>query len=175
MVSSLTQIMNRYLMIVTLNQQPCPDVVNATPFRALSQWWRVFMRAIFLKRQANPNHNDFWSGTLSVGPNMVNDSPFRALSHWWRVDGSEIKRKYWQNLTLMTVNREPCQFVPVWLMTLSLDPCHTGSVCMVAQCFYKYRHHLTLMTLNLEPCQLVPMWLMPLWHCKDGYTKGPSP
>ena len=32
----------------------------------------------------------------------------------------------------MILDREPCQLVPIWLMTLPLEPCHNGGVCMVA-------------------------------------------
>ena len=33
----------------------------------------------------------------------------------------------------MTHYREPCQFVPIWLMTLPLEHGHTSSVFMVAK------------------------------------------
>ena len=35
--------------------------------------------------------------------------------------------------TLMTLDLEFCQLVPLLLMTLPLEPCHTGGVCMVAK------------------------------------------
>ena len=37
------------------------------------------------------------------------------------------------NLTLMTHDREPCQLVPIWLMTLHLEHCHTSSAFMAAK------------------------------------------
>ena len=37
-----------------------------------------------------------------------------------------------KGLSLMTLNREPCQLVPIWLMTLPAEPYHTGGVLMVA-------------------------------------------
>ena len=33
---------------------------------------------------------------------------------------------------LMTLDWEPRQLVPIWLMTLPSEPCHTGGVCMIA-------------------------------------------
>ena len=64
-----------------------PDVVNDSPFRALSQC-SVFMVAILKTGRPNPNESRL--GTLSVGSNIVNKSPFRTLSYWWRVYGSNI-------------------------------------------------------------------------------------
>ena len=63
----------------------------------------------------------------------------------------------------MTHDREPCQLVPIWLMTLHLEHGHNGSVLK------KDRLNLTLMTHDQEPCQLVPIWLMPL-HLEHGHT-----
>ena len=37
------------------------------------------------------------------------------------------------NLTLMTRDREPCQLVPIWLMTITLQHGNTSSVFMVAE------------------------------------------
>ena len=66
----------------------------------------------------------------------------------------------------MTHHREPCQLVPMWLMTFHLEHCHTSSIFMVAK-LKKDRLNLTLMTQNREPCQLIPIWRMtfPVHHC----------
>ena len=56
-----------------------------------------------------------------------------------------FKENPWQNLTLMTLDLEPCQLVPIWLMTLPSEPCHTGDVCMVAN-FLKKMEKPVLMT-----------------------------
>ena len=90
------------------------------------------MVAKLKKRQAKPNPNDSRSRILSVGPNMANANSFREWSHWQRIYGSQIKKDR-LNLTLMTHDREPCQLVPIWLMTLHLEHGHTGSVSMVAK------------------------------------------
>ena len=45
---------------------------------------------------------------------------------------AKFKEKHWQNLKLRTLDQEPCQLVPIWLMTLPYEPCHTGDMCMVA-------------------------------------------
>ena len=76
----------------------------------------VFIAAKLKKdRQTNPNPNDSQYGTLSVGSNVVNDSSFWALSYWWRVYGIQIyKQTDRQNLTLITLNAEPCQLGPIW-------------------------------------------------------------
>ena len=71
----------------------------------------------------------------------------------------------------MTHDPEPCQLVPIWLMTLHLEHGNTCSVFMVAKLKKKYRLNLTLMTHDREPCQLVPIWLMPL-HLKHGHTSS---
>ena len=63
---------------------------------------------------------------------MANASSFTAWSHWQRIYGSQIKKDR-LNLTLITHDREPCQLVPIWLMTLHLEHGHTGSVLMVAK------------------------------------------
>ena len=57
-----------------------------------------------------------------LGPNMVNDSPFGVLSHLWRIYGSGFifRENDWQNLTLMHLNQDSCQLVPIWLMALPL-------------------------------------------------------
>ena len=70
---------------------------------------------------------------MSVGPNMANDYSFTAWSHWQRINGSKIIKKDRLNLTLMTHDREPCQLVPIWLMTLHLEHGYTNSVFMVAK------------------------------------------
>ena len=69
----------------------------------------------------------------------------------------------------MTHDREPCQLVPIWLMTIPLQHCHTGSVFMVAK-LKKDRLSLTQMTYDLKPCQFIPIWLMTLHleHCHTG-------
>ena len=93
----------------------------------------VFIVAKLKKRQAKPNPNYSRSRALSVGPNMANASSFREWSHWQRFYGSQIKKKDRLNLTLMTHDREPCQLVPIWLMTIPLQHFHTGSVFMEAK------------------------------------------
>ena len=70
----------------------------------------------------------------------------------------------------MTHNREPRQLVPIWLMTLHLEHCHTSSIFMAAK-LKKDRLNLTLMTYNREPCQLVLIWLMTL-HLEHGNTSS---
>ena len=70
----------------------------------------------------------------------------------------------------MTHDREPCQLVPIWLMTLPLEHGNTSSVFMVAK-LKKDRLNLTLMTHDREPCQLVPIWLMTL-HLEHGHTSS---
>ena len=69
----------------------------------------------------------------------------------------------------MTHDLEPCQLVPLWLMTIPLQHCHTGSVFMVAK-LKKDRLSLTQMTYDLKPCQFIPIWLMTLHleHCHTG-------
>ena len=72
----------------------------------------------------------------------------------------------------MTLQSEPCQLVPIWLMKLPLEHCYTGGVFVVA----KFRgkkdsQNLTLMTLDREPCHLVPIWLMAL-HLEPSHTGG---
>ena len=47
------------------------NMVNDSPFGALSHWWRVYGSKC-KKRPAKPNPNDSRSGTLSVGPEVVN-------------------------------------------------------------------------------------------------------
>ena len=69
----------------------------------------VFIVAQIKKIQTKSNPNDSHLRTLSVGQNEVNDSPLGALSHWRRVYGSQIKKKYKQNLTLMTPIWDLCQ------------------------------------------------------------------
>ena len=91
---------------------------------------RVYGSQIKKKKQANPN--DSLSRTLSFGPNMTYDYSFTSLSHWQCIYGSKIKKKR-LNLILMTRDREPCQLVPIWLMTIPLHHCHTCSVYMVAK------------------------------------------
>ena len=136
-----------------------PDKANDYSFTAWSHWQRIYGSQI-KKRQAKPNPNDSGSRTLSVGPNMANEYSFTALSHWQRIYGSQIKKKDRLSLTLMTYDLKPCQFIPIWLMPLHLEHCHTGNVIIVAK--KKRQTKLTLMTSNWEPCQLVPIWLMPL-------------
>ena len=36
-----------------------------------------------------------------------------------------------RNLVLLTLDWEPCQLVPMWLITLASDHCHTGQVFVV--------------------------------------------
>ena len=43
------------------------------------------------------------------------------------------KKKDRLYLTLMTHDREPCQLVPIWLMTITLQHGNTSSVFMVAK------------------------------------------
>ena len=38
-----------------------------------------------------------------------------------------------QNLTLMTLNAEPCQLSPIWLMILPSEHFHTGGMFMAAK------------------------------------------
>ena len=63
---------------------------------------------------------------------MANASSFTAWSHWQRIYGSQIKKDR-LNLILITHDREPCQLVPIWLMTLHLEHGNTSSVFMVAK------------------------------------------
>ena len=109
------------------------NVVNDSLFRALLHWLHVYCSKIKKKRQAKPNPKDSWSGTLSVGPNMFNDSLFGSLPHWWCVYGSKIWKRAWPNLTLMTLDREPCQLVPIMIMTLHWEHCHLGGVFMTVK------------------------------------------
>ena len=81
---------------------------------------------------------------------MADDSSKRALPHWQRINCSQIKTRDRLNLTLMTHDRESSQLVPIWLMTLHLEHCHTSSVFMVAK-LKKDRLNLTLMTQDQEP------------------------
>ena len=46
----------------------------------------------------------------------------------------------------MTLDWEPCHLVPIWLMILPLEHCHSGGVLVVAK-LKKDRLNLTLMTL----------------------------
>ena len=62
----------------------------------------------------------------------------------------------------MTHDREPCQLVPIWLMTLHLEHGNTSSVFMVAK-LKKDRLNVTLMTYNREPRHLVPIWPMTIY------------
>ena len=80
-------------------------------------------------RQTEPNPNDSLCGTLSVESNMVNDSTFMHCHTGGVFMAAKlIKKTDRQNLTLMTLNAEPCQLSPIWLMILSscivtLDAC----------------------------------------------------
>ena len=104
-------------------------------------------------RQTEPNSNDSLCGTLSVESNMVNDSTFmHCHTGGVYMAAKLIKKTDRQNLTLMTLNAEPCLLSPIWLMILSSEHCHTGGVFMVAKFKRKTdRQNLTLMTLNVEP------------------------
>ena len=61
---------------------------------------------------------------------MVNDSPFRALSYWPHVYGNQIKKAEPNpndsQLGILSI-------VPIWLMTLLLERCHTGEMFMVTK------------------------------------------
>ena len=65
---------------------------------------------------------------------------------------AKCNKKDGQHLTLMTLNQEPCKLVPIWLMTLSSQHCHTSGVNMVAY-LKKEGQNITLSNLNREPCQ----------------------
>ena len=54
------------------------DVVNDTPFRALSQRWHVYGIKVYKKDGEKTNFSN--SGALSFGHYVVNDSPIRVLS-----------------------------------------------------------------------------------------------
>ena len=62
---------------------------------------------------------------------MVNDSPLGALSHWWPVYGSKKKKKKMdgQNLTIMTLDLQPCQLVPMWFVD-KLGVFHANQISM---------------------------------------------
>ena len=91
-------------------------MANANSFREWSHWQRIYGSQI-KKRQAKPNPNDPRSRTLSVGPNMANDYSFTAWSHWQRIYGSKVKKRQ-AKPNPNYHDREPCQLVPIWLMTL---------------------------------------------------------
>ena len=85
-------------------------------------------------RQTEPNPNDSLCGTLSVESNMVNDSTFmHCHTGGVYMAAKLIKKTDRQNLTLMTLNAEPCLLSPIWLMILSSEHCHTGGVFMAAK------------------------------------------
>ena len=46
---------------------------------------------------------------MSFGSNLVNDSHFRACQTGGQFMVTKLKKRDWQNLTLFTLDREPCQ------------------------------------------------------------------
>ena len=59
------------LTLMTQDWEPCqlvPNMANDSSIRALLHWQRVYGSQIKKKRQAKPNPNDSWPGTLSIGP-----------------------------------------------------------------------------------------------------------
>ena len=76
---------------------------------------------------------DSRSRALEVGSAVVNDSLRSLKCHsdsMFMV--TRFTKKMDRNLTLMTLDQEPCQLVLIWLMILLLEPCHTGCMFMVA-------------------------------------------
>ena len=63
---------------------------------------------------------------------MVNDSSFRALSDWPHVYGNQIKKRQAEpnpsDSQLRTLS-----VVPIWLMKLPSEHCHTGRMLMVTK------------------------------------------
>ena len=56
---------------MTHDREPCqlvPTMANDSSIRALPHWQRVYGSQIKKERQAKPNPNDSWPGTLSIGP-----------------------------------------------------------------------------------------------------------
>ena len=71
MVAKLKQKDRLNLTLMTHDRETCqliPNMANASSIRALPIWQRVYCSQIKTKRQAKPNPNDPWPGTLSLGP-----------------------------------------------------------------------------------------------------------
>ena len=121
-LQGLQKKMHINLTLMTLDREPC---------RLVLMWLMTLPSepchtgGMFNKKDGQKSYPiDFRSGAMSVGPDVVNDSPFRALSHWWHVYKTDR-----QNLTLITLN-----WVPIWLMALPAEHCHTGGVFIAVKC-----------------------------------------
>ena len=82
---------------------------------------------------------------------------------------AKLKEKDIQNLTLMSLNVEPCQLGPLWLMALPSEHCHNGDVLMAAKLMKSH----TEPNPNESQCGTLsagPIWLMnlPSEHCHTG-------